>query len=189
MHASVPDISVTIGHGSPEVITRQYVGLSDNGYRESPQGYSPMGSRGSSPLKERGSSGHSLAANTIYEEGDIDESTSDKLGYLFDRSCRRYSQQLGDTLMGSISPSSRMQQRRYSMQPESPSSSAGSDFWVPPAMVEKKRAHSLIPTLGLLQQSQEGKGPTFLFLTFLFPLFLFAVITTAVIECCDNWKI
>jgi hypothetical protein len=169
MHNSIPDISITVGHGSTQIVTHRYVGLGnklDSSSSSSSESHtpapspspSPMGSRGSSPVKEHASTstGHcATPVGTIYEE-ESDGSSSDKIGYLFDRSCRRYSQQLGETLLGSISPGSRFQQRRYSMQPESTSSST-SDFWVPPSMVEKKRAQSLIPSLGLLQQSQEGR--------------------------------
>ena len=44
-------------------------------------------------------------------------------------------------------------------QQHSPGASTGSkeQFWVPPTMAEKKRAQSLIPHLGLLQQSQESE--------------------------------
>ena len=127
----------------------------------------PMGSRSSSPTGQ-GSPGANTNGND--DDEDTQGSTPDRIEGLglFERSaCRRYSQQLTDSLLGSVSPSGRVQ-RRYSMQQES--TSTGSDFWVPPSMVEKKRANSLIPNLGLLQSSREGRN-IYIFYLFTYSLY------------------
>ena len=148
---STQDIPVTIGHGSHQVVTHKHIGslgVTKAGASTTSDNTSSMGSGTSSPVSECGPLPSDHSPN-------LDGGPAGSMG-----SCRRFSQQLTESLLSSMSPSHKLygHSRRFSMQQEVTLPESTNDvFWVPPAVVERKRAQSLVPHLGLSQGSLEGR--------------------------------